>query len=398
MKMLTVFIDGLKPESIEYMPFLSTFGTKRRVKTELGYSVGCHASMYSGVYPNKHLRWFLWRYSPETSPCRWIKQLKIDKIPQNFYTKYSWYKLAKFFNRRNTSYYDLPMLWQMPLKYWPYFDMTEKKFWSEPGFLEKYPTIFDIFRNNNIPYETVGLVRKDADRSSKIIENHLFSEIKSWTYLFVGDIDPLSHKYGQDSVQLREKLKEIDKILEKKYGIFEKECRDFYFMVFSDHGHIKIKEKVNLKSFFDLFNESLDNYIHFIDANYARFWFRTEEEKRRVSKVLSEMSGEGFILTEEHYRKYNVNMPDNRYGDLIFYLDAPYTFDQGVNILGKKRGSGTISGHGYLPDHQDSDGILVSNKNVIKESYVRLVDILPSILKVMGIQIPAYIDGEALWK
>ena len=76
MKVLTVFIDGLKPESVEeYMPFLNTFG-KRRVETDLGYSVTCHATMYSGVYPNKHLRWFLWKYSPETSPFKWIRRFK----------------------------------------------------------------------------------------------------------------------------------------------------------------------------------------------------------------------------------------------------------------------------------------------------------------------------------
>ena len=57
-----------------------------------------------------------------------------------------------------------------------YFDMTEKKFWSEPGFLENYPTIFDILRSNNIPYETVGLVKNGADESSKIMNEIVQTE------------------------------------------------------------------------------------------------------------------------------------------------------------------------------------------------------------------------------
>jgi len=60
---LTVFVDGLKPESLEYMEFLDTFENKMRIRPELGYSNSCHASMYTGVHPNKHLKWFIWKYS-----------------------------------------------------------------------------------------------------------------------------------------------------------------------------------------------------------------------------------------------------------------------------------------------------------------------------------------------
>lgn len=36
MEIMTVFIDGLKPESIKHMDFLSTLSSKGRIKTELG--------------------------------------------------------------------------------------------------------------------------------------------------------------------------------------------------------------------------------------------------------------------------------------------------------------------------------------------------------------------------
>lgn len=398
MKNLTIFIDGLKPESVEHMPFLDKMITKKRIKTDLGYSVTCHASMYTGVHPNKHLRWFLWKYSPSTSPSKWIHQLKIDLLPQNFYTKYGWYKLVRFFDR-NTSYYKLPLLWHLPIKCWHYLDMTEKKFWGEPGFIDEYPTIFDMLSQHKIQYETVGFVKEGLETSSKIIEKHRFDKIKPWTFFFIGDVDPLSHRYGQDSSIMIEKLKEIDAILEKKYLEFEGEVGlDFCFMLFSDHGHIKINKKIRLETHFEESGESLDDYIHFIDANYARFWFRDADESDKVSKILSELNDIGFVLTDKHLKKYNINMPDNRYGDLIYYLDAPYSFDHSVTVAGKKRGSGTVSGHGYLPDHPDSDGIFISNMDIPEKTYVSLVDILPSILKQLNIPIPSYIDGESLWK
>jgi hypothetical protein len=390
MNVLTVFIDGLKPESIEYMPFLRTFD-KRRVETDLGYSVTCHATMYSSVYPNKHLRWFLWKYSPETSPFKWLSRFKSDKF-QNDICSIGFYKFVTFLNR-NSSIYGYHLLWYIPIKNWHYFDFEEKKFWTEKKYLETYPPIFDILKYNNIPYETVGLVKKGLDKSSEIIEKHVFNKIKPWTYLFIGDIDPLSHMYGQDSTQVREKLRKIDNMLEKKYKIFEKECGNFCFMLFSDHGHIRIKSSVDLKYVFKSFGESLDDYIYFIDANYARFWFRSEKERRKVLKILSEMFNKGFILTKELLLKYNVNMPDNRYGDLIFYLDAPYNFTHGVTIAGRRIEDKTVSGHGYVPN----DGVFISNKKINKTS-VELVDILPSILHLLKVPIPTYVDGEVVWK
>lgn len=394
--MLTVFIDGLKPESIEYMPFLNTFSEKKRVKTELGYSITCHASMYSGVHPNKHLRWFIWLYSPDTSPFKWTKTLRINKLPDNIYIKYGCYKLSRIFNN-NTAFFGISFLAYTPLKYWSYFDVSEKKFWSEPGFLEKYPTIFDILRANKVPYDIIGMVREHADESSKIVEQYIPNKIKPWTYLFIGDVDPLSHKYGQDSIQMRNRLREIDAIIEEKYKFFDRELDDFYFMLFSDHGHIKVEGKVNLKSIFRARDKRLDDYIHFIDANYARFWFRNEKEREEVSKILAEVE-EGFILTEGHLRKYHVNMPDNRYGDLIFYLNAPYVFDKGtIYVMGKQRSSSDVSMHGYLPDHPGYDGVFISNKRIKNVSYVQLVDILPSILEGLGLKIPDYVDEKNIW-
>ena len=404
MKVLTVFIDGLKPESIEYMPFLSTFSTIKRVKTELGYSNTCHASMYTGVYPNKHLVWFLWKHSPDTSPFKWIKNFRINCLPDNVYTKYIYYRITNlFYGHRYNSAFKLPFLWYIPTKFWPYFDVVEKKSWVDPNFLENYPTIFEILRDNNVDYEIVGFSGKmrALNKSFELVKSHQFKRLATWTYLFIGDIDPLSHEYGQNSFEVKTKLKEIDDILSKIFNIYEKQFGDFCFMLFSDHGHIMIKDKVNLYSFFRDQGSSLNDYIHFIDSNYARFWFRNEKERREVSRILSNMDDKGFILTEDDLKRYNVDMPDNRYGDLIFYLDVPYVFDRGnIFVMGKERSDTGkyISFHGYLPDYPDSDGVFISNKQVVIDSHIKLEDIMPSILYLLDLKIPDHVDGKVIWK
>ena len=68
--LLSVFLDGLKPESLEHMPFVNSFTHKSRIKGEFVYSIACHGSMYSGVHTDKHKLWFVWRKSPESSPFK----------------------------------------------------------------------------------------------------------------------------------------------------------------------------------------------------------------------------------------------------------------------------------------------------------------------------------------
>lgn len=397
---LTVFIDGLKPESLIYMPFLNSFMTKRRLRPELGYSIVCCASMYTGVHPDKHLRWFIWKYSPRTSPFRWINRIGIDRSARTLYGKYVLHKMTQAFNNYNTAYFGIPFLVHTPIRLWHYFDVDEKKFWNEPGFIESYPTVFEILTSTKIPYEVVGMGKREVKQSSQIIAQHSFDQIRAWTYLFVGDVDALLHRHGQNSPITIEQLKRIDHTLEKVYDRFKKKLKEFYFICFSDHGHVKVKGRVNLSSLFRQHGKSIENYIHFIDANYARFWFRDEEERKEVSVVLSNLD-KGFILTERHLQKYNVTMPDNRYGDLIFYLDAGYIFDKGrVFAMGREWSSSskTVSMHGYLPDCPDSHGIFISNAKIKQIDQVKLVDILPSILALLGVKSPHYVDGRVLWE
>lgn len=388
---LTMFLDGLKYESLKYMPFLNSFLYKHRMKTILGYSVGCHASMYSGVYPNKHLLWFIWKYSPHTSPFRWLRGFEKVGILDNLAGKYFCHKIAGSFEK-NTACFGIPLVINLPLKYWPHIDVAEKKLWNEPGYLEKYPTLFDILRANKIEFEIVGMAQS-VNNSVPIVEQHTFSEIKPWTYLFMGDVDSFSHKLMQDSPEAIHKLRYIDRVMETRYREFEKKVGEFHSIVVSDHGHIPIKNRIDLYRVFKKDGYDLNSYMHIVDANYARFWFRNDREKEIVKQVLLELPC-GFILSEELQKKYCVNMPDNRYGDLVFYLDAPNIFSKTIWGYGRTQ----KSMHGYLPDHRDSDGIFISNTETKDIDYVNLVDILPSTLALLEIPIPDYIDGQVLWK
>lgn len=388
---LTVFIDGLKPESVHYMPFLCSFLYKKRLRTDLGYSITCHNTMYSGVYPNKHLRWFIWKYSPATSPFAWTKSfasLPIDNLASRYFLN----KTTKLFTQ-NHSFGGIPLLVNCPLRYWPLFDVVEDRLWDEPGYLQQYPTVFDILRREGIGFDVVGIgTSKEGGGKLERIREYSFDAIKPWTYLFIGEVDSYSHLFGSDAPETIQNLKKIDRLLENIYKFFESNVGDFSFICFSDHGHTEVKRKVDIHSFFESRSKPIRNYIHLIEATFARFWFRNECERREVTDILSDFEY-GYILTDELLKRYHVDMPDNRYGDLIFYLDAPNIFSKTIWGFGR-----TIkSMHGYLPDYPEKDGVFVSNVPIAKQGHIELVDILPSLLDLLQCKVEESFDGASIW-
>jgi hypothetical protein len=388
---LTFFFDALKPESLEHMPFLNSFAFKRRMRAELGHSVTCHPSMYSGVHPNKHLQWFVWKHDPVDSPFKWASIFRYLGLLDNLPARYFLHKYTRMFREENTAWFGVPLLVNLPLKYWPLFNVVEDRSWDEPGYLKEYPTVFDILRTHSIPFEVVGMT-KGAGSEFVQIGGHEFNEIHPWTYFFLGSIDSFSHKYGQDAPETIERMGHLDQLVEAKYKEYSQRVNDFDFFVFSDHGHIRSDKRVDIQNVFRRHGSPINRFIHLVESNYLRFWFRNDNERATVEHILSTIE-EGFILSVDQLTHYHLNMPDNRYGDMVFYLDAPYLFSKTIWGFSRKQ----KSMHGYLPDYPDSDGIFLSNRPLIDSTHVELVDVLPTLLTSLDLPIPEKLDGHSLW-
>jgi len=388
---LTFFFDALKPESLPYMPFLNSLAYHRRMRTELGYSVTCHPSMYSGVHPDKHLQWFVWKYDPPSSPFRWAYIFRYLGLFDNLPVRYFLHRYTRMFREKNTSWFGVPLLVNLPLRYWPYFNVVEDRTWNEPGYLEKYPTIFDYLRKQNVGFEVVGMTRGGGDEVTQMGQ-HQFKEIHPWTYFFFGSLDSYSHKYGQGSPETIARMHELDRLAETQYEAYAHRVADFDVLVFSDHGHTLVKKRVDIQDHFRKQGQNLNRFIHLIEANFARFWFRNNAERAVVERILASLK-DGFILTAEHAHRYHVEMPDNRFGDLVFYLDAPAIFTKTIWGFGRTQNSM----HGYRPDYPDSDGVLLSNRQLLETTHVDLVDIFPTILHSLDLPVPGYVDGQILW-
>jgi hypothetical protein len=373
------------------MPFLNSFAHHRRMRTELGYSVACHPTMYSGVHPDKHLHWFVWEYAPSTSPFGWARVFRYLGFMDNLPVRYFLHKYTRTFRAPNTAWFGVPLLVNLPLRYWPHFDVVEDRAWDEPGYLETYPTIFDILRRHGVPFDVVGMTKGAGDEFTQIGQ-HQFEEIKPWTYVFLGSVDSYSHRYGQDAPETIEHMRRLDRLVESSYQQYSQRVSDFDVVVFSDHGHIRVERMVDIHAHFRRHGHGLHKFIHLIEANYARFWFRTDKERAIVERILSSLEG-GFVLDDDDLRRYHVAVPERRCGELIYYLDQPAIFSKTIWGFGRKQ----RSMHGYLPDYAECDGVLLSQRPLTQDSHVELVQVLPTLLSALGLPIPGYVDGGPCW-
>lgn len=387
--LLTIFIDGLHPDSLSHMPFLSSLPHQRRLRTELGYSITCHATMYSGVRTDRHQLWFVWQKATGAGPFRWLRPLRVLP-PENLWPAH--YGLSKVIGRlqQNSSWFGVPPVVHVPFRYWSDLDVSETRQWDEDGYLQTVPTLFEILRGHGVGADIVGM-DKTFDAKSERIAAHTFGPRQPWTYVFIGDVDSLSHTYRQDSPEAAALLSALDERIRLIVERYARDEPEFDCIVYSDHGHVPVDNKIDIYDHFARHGQRLWSIFHVIDANYARFWFRSDRERAVVERALAGLPG--FILDETRSAEYRVEMPDNRYGDLIFYLDRPNIFSR--TIWGFSRGQNSM--HGYLPDYPECDGIFLSTRAIGGDDHVTLPDILPTHLSALGVPIPSHVEGRSRW-
>jgi predicted AlkP superfamily pyrophosphatase or phosphodiesterase len=390
--LLAVFADGIGHDSLEHMPFLSSLHCGS-VLPVLGYSVTCHASMYTGVYPEDHGLFFIWERNRASSPFRRVGALQGIPGLDNKYVKYA---ITRFFNRRSgyRGYFGIPRIEHLPYKYWPEFDVTEKKFWSDEGYLAPLRSIFDLARGAGVRSAIIGMDKRLA-RESHFVASQSLSKDTDWNYLFIGDLDFYTHRHTKESSFVRAQLRRIDDILQVKYREMEKLHGDFHFLMWSDHGHVSVRERVDLYELFRSFGRDLNDYLHAIEATVARFWFRDDGERAVVSRILSAIDV-GSTIDADAAARYRVRGLEERFGDLLFLLDAGAVFDK--TIWGDT--TWVKSMHGYAPDAEGYAAALVTNFETTTAAATAappdLTHVFSTLADLLGLKTPDYVSADSL--
>lgn len=387
--LLLYFMDGLKHEmAVQYMPFLHSLNM-RSLKSDFGYSCACHTTMYTGRNVDEHNTWFVWKKG-DHSPYRFVDKIPLLKYMNWIPVKVIVSKLARILHR-NTSFPGIPMLVNLPLKYWSAFEPCESDFWTSDEYQPNYPTLFKILKEKKVSHKIVGLSRKgDVFAEEKQVD---YAELE-FVYYFMGEVDSYMHKYGEKSEEVFKYLKKTDDFIKETYEKAKRTGKPVTIIGYSDHGHIDVEKKIDVNDYFKPRGLNVRKYLQLTESTFIRFWFRNDQERKEVTQVLADMEqlGLGFVLNEEIKNQYHLNFNSNEHGDLIFHLKEPNIFTNTIWGFGK-----TIhSMHGYNPEITKHLGVFASDKKLIDKDFVYLTDILPTVLAELQIDQEYGLCGDRL--
>lgn len=390
---LSIFADGVRFDSLTFMPFLSSLYAVP-LETVLGYSITCHPSMYTGVYPNKHKIAFHWvKGKKKNGPYTFLSYFP-DFFPFSnayFQALASHYYSKLFLKKKASPFMGYGKLLNLPMKFWNKIDINEFKYWDDDNYIgEDIKTIFEILRKNDYKYHVSNMHKPNLGKLHAV--KTVVPNDYDWVYYFIGESDHVSHEFEQHSKEGIEFLGKLDNFIKAEYEKFSKLYGEdgFDLIFWSDHGHIAIKNRIDLYDLFKKNNLNLKNSFHLVDSTTARFWPKNEGERGKIIEIMGQIP-EATLVKDEDYEKLHLAKDTDLYGDLFYYLKAETVFIYTIHGFGKT----TKSMHGYHPDDDGNDGIFVSNRNISKQK-VTLPDVFVTTIKSLGVDYKSKVglDGE----
>ena len=212
--------------------------------------------------------------------------------------------------------------------------------------------------------------------------------IMSWWH----GIDSTAHKYGMSDNKVSQKFTEQDRhLLDLINKIEEKDLwKKLTLIVVSDHGMTDISNLINVNEL--LKKEKIKSKVSLGPAIGHIFL----ENKKDISKAVKTLKQNKFIRVKrknEIEESLNLVHP-TRTGDIVIFTESPNM------LVSRKNNNPPIGMHGYNPEtNTDMEGIFLAYGNKIKPmkiSKVKQVDVAPTILGLLDVEIPKYMEGNVI--
>lgn len=322
-------VDALRHDYLKRHPdsFLSRLALESTTAELLPtFAFEPDAAYLAGLYPEESDSGAHYWCLPEASPFRWIGPwgVLVDRLPA-FPQKLVRLGM-KLLLRRFSSYPAVRAsgsTQNIPFRYLRYFDFRYLWHLDDPQYCHG-ETIFDFLRKQNRRWLYLGFPKTPSDAQTVVRRVHS-ADLSRVDFIFamISNLDHAGHKFGPDSPQLSaafelvdESLKDIFEHLKQRYGHIE-------FLVFGDHGMVAISGVVNVDAELKTCTARPGrDYVYFLDSTLARFWFFNETACREITDRLSALKG-GRIISQEDRDRYRMNYSHSRFGDLIYWVDAP---------------------------------------------------------------------------
>src|SRR5216684_5143332 len=352
---LFVFIDAFGWELARKYPFLDEILlTKRPLGTVFGYSSTCDPTILTGKLPREHGHFSFFYHNPAGSPFGICRLLRF--LPKPITRRGRVRRVMSRLIRRYYGYTGYFQIYNMPFRYLPLFDYSEKRdIYQKGGINGGCPTIFDYLRDNRIPFYLSDW-RASEERNLRALSASLQRGEIRFAYLYLAAMDATLHAHGTDSPRVAAKIQWYDLQLRGILEIAQQKYSQVRMFLFSDHGMTDTVGLVDLRARIDTLGFRLGvDFNAVYDSTMARFWFFNKQARERIVEALG-AEPHGRILTRTDLTEYGCDFSDSKYGELFFLLEP------GHLLCPSYMGETPLAGmHGYAPGHKDSVALFASN-------------------------------------
>lgn len=352
---LIFFIDALGWELIKEREFLGEFlPYKFRLRTVLGYSCAAQPTIFTGKMPYEHHHWAMYYRTRKKSSFAWLNVFHFlpPVIKNHSRFRRQLLKVHRKFSGI-TGYYNL---YNIPFKYFPYFDICEKRDIYAPGGFENCLSIFDLMAQSGRRYR-VWNWRTPMRQAFKEMQNSIAeTERYDLLFLYTDWLDGCLHLNRTDSDRIQFAIDTIVNQITGVINLAQSKYTDVKIVVFSDHGMTPVTQTIDLwNAIRKLPLTEGKDYLPFYDSTMCRFWFFTTAAREKITEFLRRQRS-GRILEEDELRQEGIFFPDQRFGELTFLCNP------GTIIAPSFMGISPMKGmHGFHPDDAESYAVLLTN-------------------------------------
>ncbi len=396
--MAIFFLDAVRfldliPENTPFLTRLMQEGIGGSLETLLAYE-GIAATIFTGTYPTEHGVWTRYYSDPERSPFKWISPFSsvLERLNGSLASNRA--KIVRFgIMKLSTSLAGIsffPGLDEVPLKRLAQLSLSMKRNLFEPRCFGNIPSLFDILNASGISYRYFDHELFDSDFSvcRRAIRSRTKYDVSVVRFV---DLDTISHRYGLGSKERNSSLKRTDEHVRKIVSEWREEDPSLAVVCFADHGMVKVKEFVDLeKTILSSGLVPFEDFGMFLDSTVARFWGNSEK-LAGIRKALSRLECGRFLSPEERAR-YRIPASES-WGQLMFLLEPGYVVSP--NFFEKS--SIVKAMHGYDPTTPGLETFCLVNsqdlRSPVHSSKIRMVDVLPTTLDMLGLDVPPHCQG-----
>lgn len=230
---------------------------------------------------------------------------------------------------------------------------------DQPGTLPLH-SLFDVFREHGIDYRYFMAPISKHDEPTM---QNVLNEIRDGGQVFFAqfsDTDALVHRDGVASETRHRVVREVDERVRKLKVAMDERFEDPWIVICGDHGMTDCHE------YLDIWNPVQEearkmgfvrgvDYLMFLDSTLARFWFYSDEARKKLLPFIETLLSEkGEWMTDAYRKERGIADNPEWYGEVIWKAETGIgIFPDYFHGLDDKY----IGMHGFDCMHDDMKGV-----------------------------------------